>query len=156
MKKVILTFSFLACMLLVSAQPGNTKFDPKAFQARMEQFITTEAGLTPQEAEAFFPVFREMQKKQRVLFEQQQRQRHFKPVGDDACKEAILKSDENELQMKELQLQYHKRFFKILSPSKVFDVIKAEAKFHRQAFRTMAGSRPMPGNRMMPGTRPKK
>ena len=147
MKRVILTFSFLACMLFAYAQPDNRKFDPEAFQAHMEQFITTEAGLTPQEAEAFFPVFREMQKKQRVLFEEQQRQRHFKPVGDEACKNAILKSDENELQMKELQLQYHKRFFKILPASKVFDVIKAEGKFHRQAFRSMAGNRPMPGAR---------
>ena len=139
MKRILLSFFFLAGIVATYAQPGNRGgFDPKAFQANMEQFITKEAALTPQEAEAFFPVFREMQKKQRVLFEEQRRLRLIKPVGDNACKDAVLKIDENELQMKELQQQYHKRFFKILPASKVFDVIKAEERFHRQAFRQFA------------------
>ena len=142
MKRILFTCSFLMCMIAVSAQPGVKKFDPREFQANLEQFITTEAALTPQEAEAFFPVFRELQKKQRILFEEQQRMRHFRPATGDACRDAVLKSDENELRMKELQLQYHKRFFTILPPAKVFDVIKAEARFHRQAFRQMAGIRP--------------
>ena len=31
-------------------------FDPKRFQAELEQFITTNACLTPREAAKFFPV----------------------------------------------------------------------------------------------------
>ena len=33
--------------------------------------------------------------------------------------------------------QYHSRFMTILPPNKVFSVIKAEERFHRQAFRRM-------------------
>lgn len=36
--------------------------------------------------------------------------------------------------MKELQQKYHRKFMKILSPSKVYMVIRAEEKFHRQLF----------------------
>lgn len=142
MKKIILVCTLLVCAISISAQPGHKKFDPREFQANLEQFITTEAALTPQEAQAFFPAFRELQKKQRVLFEEQRRLRHIKPATDEACRDAVMKIDENELKMKELQLQYHQRFFSILPPAKVFDVIKAEARFHRQAFRQMAGNRP--------------
>ena len=144
MKKVLLLFILLMSLTQASAQFGNMpKFDPQQFQANMEQFITTEAALSPKQAEAFFPVYREMQKKQRVLFDQQRRLRHIKPTDeagcikptDEAgCREAIQKSDDCELQLKEVQLQYHKKFMKILPASKVYDVLRAEEKFHRQIF----------------------
>ena len=128
MKKVLLLFILLMSLTQASAQFGNMpKFDPQQFQANMEQFITTEAALSPKQAEAFFPVYREMQKKQRVLFDQQRRLRA-------GCRDAIQKSDDCELQLKEIQLQYHKKFMKILPASKVYDVLRAEEKFHRQIF----------------------
>ena len=46
----------------------------------------------------------------------------------------IQKSDECELQLKEIQQQYHKKFMKVLPASKVYDVLRAEEKFHRQIF----------------------
>lgn len=135
MKKVLLLFISLMSLTQASAQFGNMpKFDPQQFQANMEQFITTEAALSPKQAEAFFPVYREMQKKQRVLFDQQRRLRHIKPTDEAGCREAIQKSDDCELQLKEIQLQYHKKFMKILPASKVYDVLRAEEKFHRQIF----------------------
>jgi len=141
MKKFFVLYSFLLFLTAASAQSNHRRFNPSEFQAHLEQFIATEAGLSPQEAEVFFPIFREMQKKQRVLFEEQRRLRHIKPANEEACRDAVMKIDENELQMKELQQIYHKRFFAVLSASKVFDVLKAEARFHRKAFKQMAGNR---------------
>ena len=40
--------------------------------------------------------------------------------------------------MKKIQQEYHLKFCKVLSPGKVLAVIKAEEKFHRQAFKRMA------------------
>lgn len=135
MKKILLLLISLMSLTQASAQSGNKpKFDPKQFQADMEQFITTEAALSPQQAETFFPVYREMQKKQRVIYNQQRRLRHIKPTDEEGCREAILKSDDCELQLKEIQLQYHKKFLKILPASKVYDVLRAEEKFHRKIF----------------------
>ena len=135
MKKVLLLFILLMSLTQASAQFGNMpKFDPQQFHANMEQFITTEAALSPKQAEAFFPVYREMQKKQRVIYDQQRRLRHIKPTDEAGCRDAIQKSDECELQLKEIQQHYHKKFMKILPASKVYDVLRAEEKFHRQIF----------------------
>ena len=40
-------------------------------------------------------------------------------------------------QQKQLQQEYHSRFMTILPPNKVFSVIKAEERFHRQAYKRM-------------------
>ena len=71
--KHVLSVIFITFCLLVSsatAQPqrGQRRFNPQKFQAELEQFITTEAGLTPQESAAFFPVYRDMRKKQMTYF----------------------------------------------------------------------------------------
>ena len=118
---------------------GRRKFDPKKFEAELEQFIVTDAALTPQEASAFFPIYKEMQRKQRMQFNKVRRYRHV-DIGDDkSCLEAIKNRDEAELEIKKLQQQYHLKFCEILPAKKVMRIIRAEDKFHRQAFRRATG-----------------
>lgn len=124
----------------------HRKFDPVQFQKELEQYITTAAGLTPAEAGAFFPVYREMQKKQRVLFEQMRRYRVVDTTNDCACRKALKKQDELDIELKTMQRDYHERFMRIISPSKVFKALKAEDDFHRQALRKVAG-KPRPEHR---------
>lgn len=142
----IMQYRFLAlfamlmiCIASVAEQPQGRKhpdgFNPKRFQAELEQFITTNACLTPQEAAKFFPVYRQMGKKMRMIFDEMRRFRHVNPNDNAACAEAIRRQDELDIQLKQLQQEYHARFMTILSPNKVFGVIKAEERFHRQAFR---------------------
>ena len=144
----IMQYRFLAlfamlmiCIASVAERPQGRKhpdgFNPKRFQAELEQFITTNACLTPQEAAKFFPVYRQMGKKMRMIFDEMRRTRHVNPNDNEACAEAIRRQDELDIQLKQLQQEYHARFMTILSPNKVFSVIKAEERFHRQAFRRM-------------------
>lgn len=111
------------------------KFSPEKFQAEMEQFITKEANLTPEEAAKFFPLFREMQQKQRAIFEKVRKEGFVKPVDDASCRKLVERRDANELEQKKIQQLYHQKFFTVISPSKVFDVLIAEERFHRRAFR---------------------
>ncbi len=111
------------------------KFSPEKFQAEMEQFITKEANLTPEEAAKFFPLFREMQQKQRAIFEKVRKEGFVKPVDDASCRKLVERRDANELEQKKIQQLYHQKFFSVISPSKVFDVLIAEERFHRRAFR---------------------
>ena len=139
MKKQIILLILMFVTLAVSAQPDKRqKFDPAKFDADLEQFITTEVGLTPQEAAAFFPLYREMVSKQRVFFNEMKRYRHLDTNDHKACEEAIEKRDKMDVQIKELQQEYHRKFIKVLPAGKVFNIIRAEDKFHRQAFRRMA------------------
>jgi hypothetical protein len=65
MKKLLIFILFSVTFSAVSAQGEQpSKFSPKDFECQLKQFIIKEAGLTPQEASNFFPVYREMQKKQ--------------------------------------------------------------------------------------------
>ena len=115
------------------------KFSPEKYQADLEQYITKEACLTPQEAAAFFPLFREMQKKQRALYNRMRDDVRIKPTDEAACKKMIQKRDQVELELKSIQQTYHNKFFSVMPASKVFDVIKAEDNYHRGLLRNMGG-----------------
>ena len=112
-------------------------FNPAKFEADLEQFITVNACLSPSQAASFFPVYRQMMKKQRALFDEMRRLRMINPKDNVACEEAIRKQDELDIQIKQLQQEYHGRFLMMLPANKVLSIIKAEEKFHRQIFKKM-------------------
>nr|WP_302688296.1 hypothetical protein [uncultured Prevotella sp.] len=112
-------------------------FNPAKFEADLEQFITVNACLSPSQAASFFPIYRQMMKKQRALFDEMRRLRMINPKDNEACEEAIRKQDELDIQIKQLQQEYHGRFLMMLPANKVLSIIKAEEKFHRQIFRKM-------------------
>ena len=112
-------------------------FNPAKFEADLEQFITVNACLSPSQAASFFPVYRQMMKKQRALSDEMRRLRMINPKDNEACEEAIRKQDELDIQIKQLQQEYHGRFLMMLPANKVLSIIKAEEKFHRQIFKKM-------------------
>lgn len=137
-----------------TAQDQNRRFDPAKFKAELEKFITVEACLTPREAAAFFPLYDEMNNKQRVLFDKIRELKRMKPFDDERCKKVIAEIDQLEIEIKQVQANYHTRFLSIMSPSKLFDVLSAESKFHRQAMRNAA--RPPMTPRGPMGPRPRR
>ena len=137
MKKILVCMMILLVGFSVCQADEPQKFSPEKFQAEMEQFITKEAGLSADESAKFFPLFREMQQKQRAVFGKMRQEGRVKPTDDASCKRLVQKRDEVELELKKIQQTYHNKFFTVLPASKVFDVLRAEEKFHRQAFRNM-------------------
>ena len=134
MKKILISMMCLLLGVVAQAQEAR-KFSPEKFQAEMEQFITKEAGLTAEEAAKFFPLYREMLQKQRAIFEKVRKEGFTKPVDDATCRKLVERRDACELEQKKIQQTYHQKFFSVISPSKVFDVLIAEERFHRRAFR---------------------
>ncbi len=139
----ILRTSVLMILMLCTFVVANGQhrkrppFNPAKFEADLEQFITVNACLSPSQAASFFPVYRQMMKKQRALFEEMRRLRMINPKDNEACEEAIRKQDELDIQIKQLQQEYHGRFLMMLPANKVLSIIKAEEKFHRQIFKKM-------------------
>lgn len=134
MKQIILITIFLFSLVSVRAEEQQ-KFSPEKFQAALEQFMTTEANLTADEAAKFFPIYREMQSKQRAVYKQMKELGKNKPADEKACRKAVEKRDELELEQRRIAQSYHVKFFEVLPASKVYDVIKAENRFHRRALR---------------------
>lgn len=133
-RRYIIVLLVLLCSVVVMAQEPK-KFDPAQFEADLEQFVATEARLTPTESATFFPLYREMRKKQMAYFGYHRRWHIVDESDDKACAEAIRRMDSNDLEIKRLQQLYHEKFLHILPASKVFRIIKAEEKFHRQQFK---------------------
>ena len=141
--KWVLPFYLLTLLPLSASATEPQKFSPEKFQADMEAFITKEASLTADEAAKFFPVYREMQHKQRAVWNQMKDLGRNKPADEAACRKAIEKRDQLELEQRRIIQTYHNKFFKVLPASKVYDVIIAESRFHRFAMRNFGrGSRP--------------
>lgn len=135
LKRIITLSLALLLALAVSAQRGPGRFDPKKFEADLEQFITTEAGLTPTEASQFFPLYREMRRKQFTYFKPGKMFRHVNMTDEKQCEEMIRDKDSREIKVKEIQQAYHNMFLRVLPASKVLRVINAEDKFHKQSFK---------------------
>ena len=145
MKKLTFIFLSLLLALTVTAQEGHPRgerFSPEKFQAALEQFITKEACLTPQEAAKFFPIYTEMQAKQRAIFERQRQLAKVKPTDEKGCEKAIRQRDEYDLELKRIQQTYHNKFLSVISASKLYDVLGAEDRFHRQMLRGWNHGRP--------------
>jgi len=117
-------------------QQGNTeRFSPEKFDTELQQFIVKEANLTPQESAKFFPVYKEMQRKQRALFERQRQLGNIKPQDEKGCQKAIRDRDDIDVELRRTQQTYHNKFLDMLPASKVYDIIKAEERFHRRMLR---------------------
>lgn len=133
MRRIFLTIVIIGAALSMSAQDKpHSKFSPEKFRAELEQFITKDACLTPTEASKFFPLYDEMGKKQRFLFDRMRQMGKNKPADEAGCRDVIKQRDQMDIELKKIQQTYHEKFLKVLSASKLFDVIRAEEKFHRR------------------------
>ena len=134
MRKLLFSTVIMIMVVLGASAEEQQKFSPEKFQADLEQYITTEAGLTNEEAAKFFPLYREMQQKQRVVYNKIHEL--FKLPHDEAsCKRAIQRRDQLEIELKQIAQTYHNKFLRVIPASKVIGTIVAEDKFHRRAFR---------------------
>lgn len=133
-KVLMLLVMACLCSISVVAQKKQT-FDPVKFEEDLEKFIASEVKLTPTESSAFFPVYREMRKKQMAYFMEERSWRKLNVNNEKACTEAIRRRDKNEVEMKVLQKNYHERFMTILPATKVLKVLKAERQFHKQCYK---------------------
>ena len=115
MKKGIIIIISLMMAISLSAQEQK-KFSPEKFQADMEQYITKEAELTPEEAERFFPLYREMQQKQRKIYNQMKQARKNKPTDEASFKKAVEKRDCQEIELKQILQCYQPRTSSIVTP----------------------------------------
>ena len=112
------------------------RFDPAKFDAEQQQFITKAANLTEQEAARFFPLFREMQKKQRAIYERQRKLGFNKPADEKGCAQSIREHDQIDLELKQT---YHNKFLRVIPASKLYDVLQAEDRFFRMKLRSWGG-----------------
>ena len=130
MRKCILTLVLLMTILVAGAQEKK-KFSPEKFNVDMEEYIKKHAELTQQEADKVFPLLREMHKKQRVLYKRVHEMAKNKPADEAGCVAVIEEYDKVNIELKQIEKCYHKKMMQEVPASKVYEILKAEYRFHR-------------------------
>ena len=116
MKKILCIILMAVMALAASAEQEEKKFDPQQFRR-------------DQEAAAFFPLFRELQGKQRALFAQQRKLERERPCSDKEAAKQIAEMDDVEMQMAKLRNLYHNKFCRAIPAMKVKQCLRAEERF---------------------------
>ena len=101
MKRLFIV-SIVAVWTMLAFAQEQKKFSPEQFIAELEQYVTQEARLTPQEAAKFFPLYREQMKRQRPLHQKMRRLSKDKPADENGCMVAIQECDKLDMEMKQL------------------------------------------------------
>ena len=117
MKKCFLTLVLLLTVIVVHAQ--EKKFSPEKFNEAQ------------QEADKVFPLLREMHKKQRAIYRRVHEMAKNKPADEAGCKAMVEEYDKMNIELKQIEKCYHAKMMQEVSASKVYEIIKAEYRFHR-------------------------
>ncbi|MBE6223053.1 MAG: hypothetical protein E7125_06310 [Bacteroidales bacterium] len=171
MKKIISVFLSLA-LVAGLAQAQNNKQDQKKGgndwreKVRAEQvaFITSELDLTESEAQAFWPVYNDVQKQRRKAF--QATGQAFKALSEGANGNDAANLLDKYLDAKsageKVEAEAVARYKKVLPVSKVAKLLLAEEKFRQNQIHRLGQGGPgrpgaggnRPGNRPQPSNEP--
>lgn len=129
MKKIILFILLLSSGWLIKAQSPEAK---KKIEAARIALITERLELTPEQAEKFWPIYREYELKQREIRREFNTQRKtFDP--NEASEEENKKMLEMATQVKERQLnlekEYSERILNVINTRQLNNLRKAENDF---------------------------
>lgn len=138
MKKIYILGLFLLTALMAVAQEGEEGVpqDPKVrekINAARVAYITERLGLTPEEAEKFWPLYREYANKQRELKQQFNQAKKEGKTADE------LLDLEHSLKQKGLDLEkeYSGRLRQTISPQKLMSLRGAEEDFRKLVIRQL-------------------
>ena len=141
-------FTIAVAMLVITASTAQERhhnrerkpFSHEEFQTKQKQFITEKAGLTQEEADAFFPLFFELQKK-KFGIEHNARKDIRKPQGEkmneDECREFVYRMADTKIEIAKLEREYVDKYLKVLNACKLKKVQHAEGAFQRHLMKEM-------------------
>ena len=136
----ILILSLFLNVLFINAQdPDKSFMNLQKFEKNKQEFIMKEANLSQQEADSFFPLNNELQKKKLELHRKHQESLKQTKESTDITEEEYKELIENniDLKMKEAELdkEYSEKFNKVMSPQKLFKAQQAEKVFLQEELR---------------------
>jgi len=135
MKKILLLSIWMFSGWVAMAQDPDPEIDENA-QQRIKTlriaYISDKLGLTPEQAEKFWPVYQEYSDKRRVLTQEFREARKDAKQDDPAKQEELVKLG-LALKQKELDLEkdYSGRLLKIITAQQVLNLRRAEGDFQR-------------------------
>ncbi len=119
-------------------------FSPEEFQSKQRKYIANKAELTPEEADAFFPIFFELQK-EKFQLEREARKDINKKFGEKMSEEQCIKFVNNmadlKIEIAKLEKKYNEKYLKVISACKLMRIQKAEHSFQRDLMKKITRNR---------------
>ena len=132
----------MLCPLFILGQ--NHRMDKKREKIEVQKiaFITKQLGLTPEEAQKFWPVYNQFSDARKQLHEQHKENRkNIDNLSDSEIEKLIdnhIILDQKELDLKK---KYHEEFKKVLSNKKIAKLYHAEMMFKAELLKRLKGEK---------------
>ena len=146
MRKIFATLTIALTLITVATAQEHRgprehrHFSPEEFEAKQRSYLSEKAGLTPEEAEKFFPLYFEMKKKQFEMEHKIRKELNFKPgkeLTEEQCHKLIYEMADVKIGIAKLEKQYIEKFLKVISPCKLNRIKFAEKSFQRDLMKKM-------------------
>ena len=134
MKKIFLFLLFTFLLFPLGMMAQKHCMNKQEFRNRQQAFLTERANLTAEEARQFFPLYFELQDKKEIknreAWQQIKKGKETLTEGEyDKINEEVVKC---RLESCQLEQEYLQKYKKILPAKKIFDLQRAELRFHRE------------------------
>lgn len=152
MKKHLITFTLCASLIIAFTSTAFAQPDrgPQHHREQLESqkiaYLTKQLELTPQEAQAFWPVYNQFDAKRKTLrhdFGHNAKQEDM-DINKLSDKEATELADGQIIEAQkfiDLRKEYHAQFKSILPPQKVLKLYEAERGFQKELLRQIRHNR---------------
>lgn len=120
------------------------QFSAAEYWNQQKAFFIEKAGLTEDEAAAFFPLYNDLQQKKRELnreIRRTMRQEGGAEISEEQSLKAIDAQAETNIKIAELEKEYLQKFKQVLPASKILKVQNAEEQFNSQILKDIQQSR---------------
>lgn len=138
MKKVILIAFLIVTTTTIFAQPPHKRQENlEQIKAQKVAFITEKLSLTSQEAQVFWPIYNEFEKKRDEIQNKKRSamrkcKQNAETLTDAEYEQIAQQFISSQLEMGKLTEEYHAKFKKVLPIKKVVKLYQVEHEFKRE------------------------
>jgi len=149
MKKLIVIFILILTTSLVFSQRPRANRSREQIEAARIGLITERLDLTPEQAEKFWPVYREFGDKRRQLMEEFSKHRENFDAGnatEEQRQEMLKLGFEKKQQGLDLEKEYSEKMLSVISSQQLINLRKAEREFREMLFQRIQKRQRQRGN----------
>jgi hypothetical protein len=135
LKSVIVIILFVGFAIPVIAQDSESKLDQeREIKSQRIAFFTEKIGLTPEEAQVFWPIYNDYwAKKKKIISTRKEKMTYFADQSNNMSNDEMIRYADQyisfEMALAELLDEYHIKFKKILPIEKVMKIYLADYEF---------------------------
>ncbi len=144
MKRLTILFLFVVMVTSMFATGRSDKqqrLSAQEYREKQKTFITERARLTSNEADKFFPLFFEMQDKKKEMNDEVWnliKKSNKADMTEEQYEKLLDEIYDTRIAIDELEKSYLTKYRQFLTNKKLFEIQKADMRFHREMIKSVA------------------